>query len=902
MSTTNPAKDPADFLRRVVPWPAAGAAGFINMHWTSPRYQGMSGRPFNQLADFLAMVPWCNANPQLVKDVYFCLSQQAKTGATVNGKMKAARSAKDATFLKAIWLDVDGNKPDEPDKGYATPKEALEAIIKFVADAKLPPVTALVMSGGGWHVYWISDKPLTRDEWRPYAEGLWALVKQHGLRADPVTTDAARILRVPDTFNYKTNPPKPVKLRALCKDYDFATDLAALPVLVPTAAAADRTGSDDGTGREEIPPLDWEPLVKECAFLREALRTGGKDYSEPMWHLTTLLATFLKYGEKLAHRMGNQHPGYTPASTKEKWDRKLRDRKEKGLGFPQCKTIHESGCTACTTCQHFAKSKSPLNLSLPSAVLAQVKGGKINPVAALMTLRDHGADIKQLLVAMNQTFAAVKYGGQIVIAIITGNEIEFMKTDDFHKLFANLVVYEEVNDGRQGAPKKEKVNDGQQGASKKRAIKVSRRWFDWKGRRQYPGRGIVFEPGGPLEIPNDMLNLWRGFGIIPKPGDWSLMRAHILNVVCSGQQKHFDYLLHWMAYAVQHLDKPMGVAVAFLGAQGAGKGIVARTFGEFFGKHFTHIANGDQLTGRFNASLGASCAVFLDEALWAGDRKGEGVLKSLITEPSFQLEAKFRDPIMVENRLRIIVASNNDWAVPTGVGDRRWFVLNVADTYAGTGHRDYWSALYAEKDNGGTAAMLYDLLAMDLGGFDVRVVPHTAAKAQQQVLSLNGTGSWLHDILQEGRIGYERWNVNGLTISKDNAYMRHEEFSKQQHDWRPEIKDLWSKAIRSMLGSCVRDTRQQTSFGRVRSFQFAPLADCRRQFANHIGAPDLEWEPDNEPDPAPGVTVGLAAEDVGEPTEPDALHDAPSLEWEPELEPDPDYWPEYDPTDEWESD
>jgi hypothetical protein len=50
------------------------------------------------------------------------------------------------------------------------------------------------------------------------------------------------------------------------------------------------------------------------------------------------------------------------------------------------------------------------------------------------------------------------------------------------------------------------------------------------------------------------------------------------------------------------------------------------------------------------------------------------------------------------------------------------------------------------------------------------------------------------------------------------------------------------------------------------------------------------------------VTVGLAAEDVGEPTEPDALHDAPSLEWEPELEPDPDYWPEYDPTDEWESD
>ena len=186
----------------------------------------------------------------------------------------------------------------------------------------------------------------------------------------------------------------------------------------------------------------------------------------------------------------------------------------------------------------------------------------------------------------------------------------------------------------------EEANDGQQGAPKKHAIKVSKRWFEWEGRRQYLGRGVVFEPGGPLEIPNDMLNLWRGFGIAPKPGDWSLMRAHILNVVCSGQQEHFDYLIKWMAYAVQHLDEPMGVAVAFLGAQGAGKGIVARTFGKFFGKHFAHIANGDQLTGRFNASLGTSCAVFLDEALWAGDKKGEGVLKALITEPSFSTRSQ----------------------------------------------------------------------------------------------------------------------------------------------------------------------------------------------------------------------------------------------------------------------
>ena len=47
-------------------------------------------------------------------------------------------------------------------------------------------------------------------------------------------------------------------------------------------------------------------------------------------------------------------------------------------------------------------------------------------------------------------------------------------------------------------------------------VAVSKLWFQWSGRRQYFGRGIVFEPSGPLEVPDDRLNLWRGFGIDPK--------------------------------------------------------------------------------------------------------------------------------------------------------------------------------------------------------------------------------------------------------------------------------------------------------------------------------------------------------------------------------------------------
>jgi Family of unknown function (DUF5906) len=502
------------------------------------------------------------------------------------------------------------------------------------------------------------------------------------------------------------------------------------------------------------------------------------------------------------------------------------------------------------------------------------QGAHLNPVARLMALREHGADIDTLFAAMNEAFAVTKYGGQIVIASLFGNDISFMMVDDFHKMFANLVIF------KQAGTTTETIKTTTDAIkTTKEAIKVSRRWFEWKGRRQYLGRGVAFEPGGPLEVRGDMLNLWRGFGVTPTPGNWSLMRSHMFSVVCSGNQQHFDYLIRLLAYRVQHLGEQTGVAVALLGAPGAGKGVLARTFGYFFGKHYAHITQGDQLTGRFNAALGTASTVFLDEALWAGDKKGEGVLKALITEPQFQLEAKFRDPIMVKNVLFIMVASNNEWAIPAGTGDRRWFVLDVADTYAGLGHQTYFAPLYAEIENGGPAAMLHDLLAMNLRGFDVRAIPHTAAKAKQQALSLHGSLAWLYDVLQEGSINGERWQDAGLTIEKDPSYMCYVDFSKRQRDWKPEIKSVWSKNIQAALGPHIVLTRPTKGDTRIRSFQLAPLADCRRQFASHLCAPDLEWEVESPPD--------NQSEEV--PDCDDARLDPRDDEWEPETDPEQEY-------------
>ncbi|MFL6817600.1 MAG: primase-helicase family protein [Bradyrhizobium sp.] len=474
-----------------------------------------------------------------------------------------------------------------------------------------------------------------------------------------------------------------------------------------------------------------------------------------------------------------------------------------------------------------------------------------HPNAALKERLERGASLNDLLSAMNKIYAVVRYGDQIVIANIVGKRIDFMSDREFHKMMANQVF--QSDDGK--------------------PMKISRHWFNWVYRRQYIGRGAVFEPGGALEIEGDMLNMFRGLAIDPVPGNWPLMQLHIREILCAGRQEIFDYFIRWMAWSVQNLGRPIGVATALLGDQGAGKGIFVRTFGSLYGEHFAHVANGEQLTGRFNASIGKSCLVFLDEAVWAGDKKAEGVLKALITEPSLSLEAKFRDPITVANRVRIIVASNNDWAVPAGIGDRRWLILNVDNSYAGTNHASYFDALGTEIENGGASAMLHDLLAMDLTGFDVRKVPRTAAKAHQQALSLPSIEGWLYQVLQDGAIEQQQqngllgpkyeWQANGLIVGKDTAYAAYEAFSSRNREYRPAGKSNLCKRLQAILGPCLATSRITSGDGRTRAFHFGPLGDCRLRFAAHVGA-DFEWEPDYSLPTAKGAepAVGNPAEDA----------------------------------------
>lgn len=108
-----------------------------------------------------------------------------------------------ALYCKTFFVDLDVDP--ENDKKYASKQEALDDIDKFLTSSGLPPPVR-VDSGNGIHAYWILDQDVPSQEWRVYANKFKKFCLQH-LKIDPtVTSDSARILRCPDTWNRKRTP------------------------------------------------------------------------------------------------------------------------------------------------------------------------------------------------------------------------------------------------------------------------------------------------------------------------------------------------------------------------------------------------------------------------------------------------------------------------------------------------------------------------------------------------------------------------------------------------------------------------------------------------------------------------------------------------------------------------
>jgi Family of unknown function (DUF5906) len=341
-------------------------------------------------------------------------------------------------------------------------------------------------------------------------------------------------------------------------------------------------------------------------------------------------------------------------------------------------------------------------------------------------------------------------------------------------------------------------------------------WLSHKRRRQYLG-GVVFDPTG--RAPATYWNLWSGFSVEPAPGEWSLMRDHMLRVICAGVAEHFEYLLSWTARMFQQPYLQGEVAVVVRGLKGVGKGIFFQHLLKAWGQHGVYISNAKHLIGNFNAHLRDCVMLFGDEAFFAGDRQHESVLKGIVTEPVLPIEGKHRDLIIVKNMLHVVMAANASWVVPASHDERRYFMLNATDQRRG--QKEYFNAIAEQMNDGGLAAMIHEMLNRDISKFDVTDIPETEALIEQKSLSLDYLDRWWKTVLDRGFVWQSRhgikefreWHEFYTTELLCRSYLQ---WCGENHISRPDSRELMGHRLTEIYGSSSRP-RGENIIGEVES-------------------------------------------------------------------------------------
>ena len=291
---------------------------------------------------------------------------------------KNSRKVSNVKQLKSFFLDLDCGET----KDYPNQDEALKALQGFCKTLSLPK-PKLVNSGRGIHAYWFLSEAVGIDDWLPVAERLKKLCAEHKLLADPaVTADAARVLRVPTTHNYKTTPPSPVEFLAddvpALVDFDkFSMLLGGGMIPVPKRMAPVGSSSvmDALMGNKQNSFKDIIAKTMKGTGC-EQLRTIWQDQencSEPMWRAGLSIAKFCVDSDSAARNISKNHEEYSLEDTQEKMSLIK--------GPYKCTSFDEFNPDVCPSCPNWGKVKSPIVLG--SSVVEATEEDNIVEVPAL---------------------------------------------------------------------------------------------------------------------------------------------------------------------------------------------------------------------------------------------------------------------------------------------------------------------------------------------------------------------------------------------------------------------------------------------------------------------------------------------------------------------------------------
>ena len=268
-----------------------------------------------------------------------------------------SRTQPNAKYIKAFWLDIDcGEGKDYPSQG-----EGLAALKNFCKATGLPKPT-VVNSGRGLHIYWRLSRIITAEEWKPVAERIKYLCDEYNFHVDPSrTADLASILRVPETLNFKDDPPKPVSIICLSKEVEYETIKSQLGVLVaPPEFNVPRQELNELTKALANNEEKWFKIIikktikgEGCAQIHK-IATEQETVNYELWRAGLSVAWACEDRDTAIHKISERHQEYDFQET---------IRKAMDTGGPQkCVTFEKWNPSGCEGCPHKGKIVGPIAL------------------------------------------------------------------------------------------------------------------------------------------------------------------------------------------------------------------------------------------------------------------------------------------------------------------------------------------------------------------------------------------------------------------------------------------------------------------------------------------------------------------------------------------------------------
>ena len=302
-----------------------------------------------------------------------------------------SRKQDNVASIRALALDLDD---------YATKKEAAAALDNFLDNTGLLALGTpwILSSGKGLHIYWAFEEEVPIADWMRMSENMRRAARESNLKIDQsVVADSARVLRVPNTNNYKPKYGKPLPVKVLSEARPHRIDAKlfadclrvklnghAVESDVPKLMGLQLSSGLDIEGKrpEKAVSASTVQLLKdaETSFSTIVKRSmAGDGCNQIVWWMENAtndgvepifrgIASWTKSctsGIKSALKLGAMHPYDTD---------RITEKYNAIKGPYSCESMDKANSGVCPTCPNFKKVTNPLVLGryVPLIEVAEV--------------------------------------------------------------------------------------------------------------------------------------------------------------------------------------------------------------------------------------------------------------------------------------------------------------------------------------------------------------------------------------------------------------------------------------------------------------------------------------------------------------------------------------------------